>query len=108
MLTSNAVSGGVYVGENSAEILAVSVAEIAQYLVLEGVEFRQGLLEHGVATRMTARAVTRCAPKPLRTAVLVATACPAAVEWVVTGQWPTPTPRVEIQWPAPGSEGLPL
>jgi hypothetical protein len=40
LLTSIAVSGGVYVGENSAEILAVSVADIAQHLVREGVEFR--------------------------------------------------------------------
>lgn len=40
-------------------------------------------------------------------AVALAAATPAAVEWVVTGRWPTPSaPRVEIHWPALGAEGL--
>ena len=33
---------------------------------------------------------------------LLADASPAAAEWVVTSHWPTPAPRVEIQWPAHG------
>ncbi len=38
-------------------------------------------------------------------AVALAAATPAAVEWVVTGRWPTPSaPRVEIQWPPTGAE----
>lgn len=35
----------------------------------------------------------------LQTALL-ADASAAAAEWVVTGRWPTPATRVEIQWPA--------
>lgn len=42
-------------------------------------------------------------------ASLLRVASPCAVEWVVTGRWPTPSaPRVEIQWPTIGTEGLGL
>ena len=42
-------------------------------------------------------------------AVALATATPAAVEWVVTGRWPAPSaPRVEIQWAPIDTEGLGL
>jgi hypothetical protein len=42
-------------------------------------------------------------------AVSLAAATQAAAEWVVTGHWPTPSaPRVEIQRPTIGTEGLGL
>lgn len=36
-------------------------------------------------------------------AALLADASPAAAEWVITGHWPAPAPRVEIQWPTHGA-----
>lgn len=39
-------------------------------------------------------------------AALLADASPAAAEWVVTGRWPTPATRVEIQWPAADTKGV--
>jgi hypothetical protein len=41
-------------------------------------------------------------------AALLADASPAAAEWVVTGRWPAPATRVEIQWPAVDTKGVAL